>query len=125
MHVVVVLGQTVVRGRLDVGQADAIVAEVELGVVAADEDVTEDPQRSGRRRDVEAEEAAQADCVAQLRYLHRASHSYACSQLYVSTESGASSSDSSRGYQLTTQGIILRSPSCLRKLTAGKDSCIK
>ena len=69
MHVVVVLGQTVVRGRLDVGQPDAIVAEVELGVVAADEDVAEDPQRSGRRRDVEAEEAAQTDCVTQLRHL--------------------------------------------------------
>lgn len=43
------------------GQAHAVLVAVEDGVVAADEDVTQDPERPARRGDVHAHEAAQAD----------------------------------------------------------------
>ena len=75
MNVIVVLGRAVVRGRLDIGQADAVSAEVELSVEAADEDVTENPQRSGRRRNVHPQEAAQANRLTHFRHLHKQSTS--------------------------------------------------
>ena len=46
---------------LGVSEADLVVADVELGVEAADEDVPQNPQGSAGRRDVHAGEAAQAD----------------------------------------------------------------
>lgn len=42
------------------GETDAVVAEVENRVVFADEDVAQDPQRSGRWRNVEADESEDA-----------------------------------------------------------------
>lgn len=54
------------RGR---GKADTLVAEIELGVVRTHEDVSQDPQRASRRRDVKADEAGEALGLARLRHL--------------------------------------------------------
>lgn len=50
-------------------EAEALVGDVELRVVAADEHVAQDPQRPGRRRDVQPHEARQAHRLAHLRHL--------------------------------------------------------
>lgn len=50
-------------------EADALVADVELGVVAADEHVAEDPERAVGRRDVQRHEPGQAHCLAELTHL--------------------------------------------------------
>ena len=52
VHVVVVLGRCDVIRRFIARESDSVVTEVEFSVVAADEDISQDPQRSGRRRDV-------------------------------------------------------------------------
>ena len=48
------------------GETDAVVGQIELGVEATDEDISEDPQRSKWRRDIQRNEAAQADSLAHL-----------------------------------------------------------
>ena len=42
------------------GKPEALVTEVELRVICAEEDMAEDPKRAGRRRDVQADEARNA-----------------------------------------------------------------
>lgn len=51
-------------------EADASVGDVELRVVTADEHVAQDPQRTGRRRDVQPHEAGQTHRLTELRHLH-------------------------------------------------------
>ncbi len=71
----VVVGETVaVRCRLlGFCEADPVVAEVELRVVAAEEDVAQDPERPGRLGNVERHEAAQADRLPHLSHLQETS----------------------------------------------------
>lgn len=51
-------------------EAEALVLDVELSVVLADEHVAEDPQRAVGRGDVQPHEARQAHRLAELRHLH-------------------------------------------------------
>ena len=68
-------GIVIARGTVGIAvfrlrKADTVVAEVELGVVFADEDVAQDPQRASRGRDVQTDETTQAHGYTQLLYLH-------------------------------------------------------
>merc|ERR1719259_48018 len=49
-------------------ESDSVVGEVELSVIRADEDVAKNPQRTGRRRQVNAHEARQAQSLTRLRH---------------------------------------------------------
>ena len=54
------------RIRLDMRESDPIIAEVEFRVEPTNEHVAEDPERSGRRRNVKADESGEADGLAHL-----------------------------------------------------------
>lgn len=56
---------------LRLGEADAVLAEIEDGVVAADEDVAEDPQVSEALGQVDAHEARQTDRLSSSGNLRR------------------------------------------------------
>ena len=49
-------------------ESDSVVGEVEFGVIRSDEDVSEDPKRAGRRRNIDAHEAGQAESLAGLTH---------------------------------------------------------
>lgn len=57
-----------VRGRslFRLGEAHPVVLPVKHGVVLADEDVSQDPQRPCRGGDVQTHEAAQTHCLSGL-----------------------------------------------------------
>lgn len=50
-------------------EPEPLVLHVEDGVVLADEDVAQDPQRPVRRRDVQPHEPGQAHCLTELAHL--------------------------------------------------------
>lgn len=50
-------------------EAHLVIAQVKLGVIGADENIAQNPQRPHGRGHVEANEAAQADGLTKLRHL--------------------------------------------------------
>lgn len=51
---------------LHVGKSDAVAAKIKLSVELSDEDITKDPERSSRRRDVHPNEPADAQGLTKL-----------------------------------------------------------
>lgn len=54
---------------LHCGKSNAVVAEIELGVELSDEDITKDPERTSRRRDVHPNEPTDTQRLTKLTNL--------------------------------------------------------